>query len=44
VLVVRALPAAAEASYPQLAADLDTGLERLHRPRRHSEHATASVR
>ncbi|HVH94943.1 MAG: ribonuclease P protein component [Nocardioidaceae bacterium] len=44
VLVVRALPAAAGASYAQLATDLDTCLERLHRPRRRSEHSTASVR
>ena len=44
VLVVRALPAAAGASYAQLGADLDAALERLDQRRRRSEHAPASVR
>jgi ribonuclease P protein component len=44
VLVVRALPAAAEASYAQLGVDLDAALERLQRPERRPTRATASVR
>jgi ribonuclease P protein component len=34
VLVVRALPPSAHASYDELAADFDRALERLSRPRR----------
>ena len=44
VLVVRALPAAAGASYAQLGADLDTALERLHRLPRRLAHDSVSVR
>jgi ribonuclease P protein component len=44
VLVVRALPAAAGASYAALGADLDAALERLHRLERRPAGAAASVR
>jgi ribonuclease P protein component len=44
VLVVRALPAAAGASYAQLGADLDAALERLHRLPRRLAQDSASVR
>jgi ribonuclease P protein component len=44
VLVVRALPAAAGASYAELGGDLDSALERLHRSSRRPVPATASVR
>jgi ribonuclease P protein component len=44
VLVVRALPAAAGASYAALGADLDAALERLHRLERRPASAAASVR
>jgi ribonuclease P protein component len=44
VLVVRALPAAAGASYAELGVDLDAALERLHRSSRRPVRATASAR
>lgn len=44
VLVVRALPAAAGASYAELGADLDAALERLHRLPRRLARDSASVR
>jgi ribonuclease P protein component len=42
VLVVRALPAAADASYDVLGADLDTAFQRLERPARPARSQGAS--